>query len=149
MKIGCTPRTQPRSVAEAADAKGKRKGMASYPVVPSSCLGFIVSTGLSIISLHWPKVRMLYAVLTSAGGIPSGGRQGSTIPCSSETSLATGSCSKFFLKSRKERNSEWCNDNNTDSPSCQAASLVAETHLVPGNATVAPVILSVHIALAP
>lgn len=37
--------------------------------------------------------------LTSAGGIPSGGRQGSTMPCSRDTSLASGSCSKFLRKS--------------------------------------------------
>lgn len=39
------------------------------------------------------------ARLTSAGGMPSGGRQGSTMPCSSDTSFASGSCSKFFRKS--------------------------------------------------
>lgn len=39
------------------------------------------------------------APLTSAGGMPSGGRQGSTMPCSRDTSLASGSCSKFLRKS--------------------------------------------------
>lgn len=58
MPRGRTSRAQPRSLAGVADAKGKRKDMASSLVVPSSCLGFIASTGFSIISSHGPKIRM-------------------------------------------------------------------------------------------
>lgn len=49
-------------------------------------------------ALHPCRVGAV-ALLTSAGGMPSGGRQGNTMPCSSDTSLASGSCSKFLRKS--------------------------------------------------
>ena len=48
---------------------------------------------------HCPPGAAPQPPLTSSGGMPSGGRQGSTMPCSSDTSLARGSCSKFFRKS--------------------------------------------------
>ncbi len=41
---------------------------------------------------------------TSAGGMPSGGRHCNKTSCSRRTSLPSGSCSKFFLRSDKHRN---------------------------------------------
>lgn len=69
---------------------------------------------LPVLSAHPGPARMIVAPggvswgrpdpnlrdpLTSAGGMPSGGRQGNTMPCSRDTSLASGSCSKFLRKS--------------------------------------------------
>ncbi len=52
---------------------------------------------------------------TSAGGMPSGGRHCNKTSCSRRTSLPSGSCSKFFLRSDKHRNIFFLNQNNQKS----------------------------------
>lgn len=67
---------------------------------------------------NWGKTQLEVETITerrhgtSAGGMPSGGRHCNKTSCSKRTSLPSGSCSKFFLRSDKHRNIFFLNQNN-------------------------------------